>query len=158
MIYLFACSPDTSFIPGTPVTPGHHAGSQMTSPTTSPYGTGSETPLGRGYLTNTPLKSIVKSPNTLLGSPDSTAWKSNKCLLMSPTEVHRNQSYQNLVQNRQVVQPQVQTQNNQSSLTIAQPLDHMSQIMMAINSPSAPKDKPFCYYRSRHAPAADVSD
>ena len=62
---------------------------------------------------------------------------------MSLTEVHRNQSYQNLVQNRQVVQPQVQTQNNQSSLTIAQPLDHMSQIMMAINSPSAPKDKPF---------------
>ncbi|XP_078337247.1 Fanconi anemia group J protein homolog [Crassostrea virginica] len=136
-------NPDTSFIPGTPVTPGHHAMSQMTSPITSPYRTGSETPLGKAYLTETPLKSIVKSPNTLLGSPESTAWKSDKCLLMSPTEVHRNQSYQNLVQNRQVVQPQVQTQNNQSSLTIAQPLDHMSQIIMAINSPSAPKDKPF---------------
>ncbi|XP_065934696.1 Fanconi anemia group J protein homolog isoform X1 [Magallana gigas] len=136
-------NPDTSFIPGTPVTPGQHLGSQMTSPITStPYGGGSETPLGKGFLSDTPLKSIVKSPNTLLGSPEPSPQRTDNCVLMSPTEVHKNQNYQDLVQNRQVVQPHV-TQNNQMSLPNTQPLDHMSQIMKVINSSCAPKDKPY---------------
>ncbi|XP_062594294.1 Fanconi anemia group J protein homolog isoform X2 [Saccostrea cucullata] len=143
-------NPDTSFIPGTPVTPGQHLGSQMTSPITStPYALGSETPIGKGFSLETPLKSIIKSPNTLLGSPEQGAGKSNQCVLMSPTDVHKNQSYQNLVQNRQVVQPEVLAQNNQLahnnqlSVPAAQPLNHMSEIMKVINSSSAPKDKPY---------------
>lgn len=115
----------------------------MTSPITStPYGGGSETPIGKGFLSDNPMKSIVKSPNTLLGSPEPSPQRSDKCVLMSPTEVHKNQNYQDLVQNRQVVQPQV-TQNNQMSLPNTQPLDHMSQIMKVINSSCAPKDKPY---------------
>lgn len=115
----------------------------MTSPITStPYGGGSETPIGKGFLSDTPMKSIVKSPNTLLGSPEPSPQRSDKCVLMSPTEVHKNQNYQDLVQNRLVVQPQV-TQNNQMSLPNTQPLDHMSQIMKVINSSCAPKDKPY---------------
>lgn len=115
----------------------------MTSPITStPYGGGPETPIGKGFLSDTPMKSIVKSPNTLLGSPEPSPQRSDKCVLMSPTEVHKNQNYQDLVQNRQVVQPQV-TQNNQMSLPNTQPLDHMSQIMKVINSSCAPKEKPY---------------
>lgn len=115
----------------------------MTSPITStPYGGGSETPVGKGFLSDTPLKSIVKSPNTLLGSPEPSPQRTDNCVLMSPTEVHKNQNYQDLVQNRQVVQPHV-TQNNQMSLPNTQPLDHMSQIMKVINSSCAPKDKPY---------------
>ncbi|XP_061197315.1 Fanconi anemia group J protein homolog [Saccostrea echinata] len=143
-------NPDTSFIPGTPVTPGQHLGSQMTSPTTStPYAFGSETPIGKGFSLEIPLKSIVKSLNTLLGSPEQGAGKADQCVMMSPTDVHKNQSYESLVQNRQVVQPEVSANNNQLALNnqlclpSAQPLNHMSEIMKVINSSSAPKDKPY---------------
>ncbi|XP_048740276.2 Fanconi anemia group J protein homolog [Ostrea edulis] len=134
-------NPDTSFIPGTPVTPGQHLGSLMTSPNTSTT-CGSETPRGRKFSSEIPLKSIVKSPNTLLGSADQRTGGSDDCVLMSPTDVHKNQSYQGLVQNQQVVQPEV-SQNNQMCVPAAQPLDHMSQIMKVINSSSAPKNKAY---------------